>query len=85
MPGFEPGSSWYEADKTAINCQFNILFYPSKVSGGSHAVEILLSFWRVDPCTGQLSIIDLDVVTFHRLLHRHQRVGRYLQHGQTLI
>ena len=47
---------------------------PGVVGCGSHALEVFLALWTLDASASQLSIVDCNFVSCHRLLHFDKRV-----------
>lgn len=52
--------------------------HPGEVRRRRHSLEVILSLHRVNSGAGQLSVIGLDLVPLHGLLHLHQGVGGHL-------
>lgn len=47
---------------------------PWIVSGGSHSFKVVMSLLGVNLGTGQFSVINVNVVTLHYLLHSNQSI-----------
>lgn len=52
--------------------------HPGVVGCRAHAFQVVLAFGRADARARQLSIVRLDVVSFHGLLHGDQAVRGHL-------
>lgn len=51
---------------------------PGEVGGRCHCLQVVLSLVGANPRAGQLSVIRLDRVAFHRFFHLHERISRHL-------